>query len=69
VRRWEAGRELREVETAFGAVRVKLKQLDGQVVAAVPEYDDCARLAQVADVPTRQVYEAAQAEAHRRFLA
>lgn len=69
VRRWEAGRQLREVETAFGVVRVKLKQLDSQVVAAVPEYEDCAILAEAADVPTRQVYEAAQAEAHRRFLA
>jgi uncharacterized protein (TIGR00299 family) protein len=69
VRRWEAGRQIQEVETGFGVVRVKLKELDGQVVAAVPEYEDCVRLAEAAGVPTRQVYEAAQAAAYRRFLA
>jgi uncharacterized protein (DUF111 family) len=62
VRRYAAGREVRRVETPFGAVAVKLKILDGAVVGAAPEYEDCRRLA--ADgVPLPQVYAAALAAA------
>jgi uncharacterized protein (DUF111 family) len=36
-------------------------RLDGRVVTAAPEHDDCARLAETAGVPIREVYEAANA--------
>jgi uncharacterized protein (TIGR00299 family) protein len=68
VRRWEAERQLEAVDTPYGAVQVKLKRVDGQTLAAVPEYEDCLRRAEEAGVPVRQVYEAAQATAHQRFL-
>ena len=55
-----AGREIREVETPWGTVRVKVKLLAGRPVAAAPEYDDCARLAAGAGVPLAQVMEAAR---------
>lgn len=55
-----AGREMREVETPWGTVRVKVKLLAGRPVAAAPEYDDCARLAAGAGVPLAQVMEAAR---------
>jgi hypothetical protein len=57
--RHEARREMREVTTPFGAVRVKLKWIDADAVGAAPEYDDCARRAGERGVPTRLVYEAA----------
>lgn len=69
VRRWEAEREESSVETPYGPVRVKLKRLDGRVVAAVPEYDDCLRLAETLDLPVRQVYEAAQSSAYGQLVA
>ncbi|HEX2224031.1 MAG TPA: nickel pincer cofactor biosynthesis protein LarC [Thermoanaerobaculia bacterium] len=59
--RLEAEREIVEVETAFGAVRVKKARLDGRPLAAAPEYEDCKRLALEAGVPWRDVYRAALA--------
>lgn len=56
-----AERQVRQVDTPWGPVRVKLKILAGTVVAASPEYDDCARLASQAGVPLREVMAAAQA--------
>jgi uncharacterized protein (TIGR00299 family) protein len=53
-------RELTTVKTAFGEVTVKLGRLDGRVVQAAPEYESCKRLAEQANVPLKQIYEAAQ---------
>lgn len=57
--RYKAGRESGTVQTQWGSVRMKLKLLDGEVVGAAPEYEDCARLAREAGVPLQQVYAAA----------
>ena len=38
-----AGRRLLEVDTRWGRVRVKVKELDGRPVDVAPEYDDCRR--------------------------
>jgi uncharacterized protein (TIGR00299 family) protein len=58
--RIKAGRETRKVETPWGTVRIKVKLLGGKVVAASPEYDDCARLAAQAGVPLAEVMAAAR---------
>ncbi len=63
-----AVREIREVTTEFGVVPVKLKHWDGRTIGAMPEYEDCRRLADLKDVPVRVVYEAALAAAHAAFL-
>jgi pyridinium-3,5-bisthiocarboxylic acid mononucleotide nickel chelatase len=59
--RFEAEREILEVETAFGTVRVKRASLDGRPLAAAPEFEDCRRLALASGVPWRDVYRAALA--------
>jgi len=65
--RIELARELRRVRTPFGTVRVKLGRLDGEVVQAWPEYEDCAALARRHGVPLQQVQHAAlRAEAAAR---
>lgn len=61
--RFEAEREIVEVATPFGPVRVKKARLDGRPLAASPEYEDCKRLALAAGVPWRDVYRAALAAA------
>jgi uncharacterized protein (TIGR00299 family) protein len=48
------------VETPYGPVRRKRKEWQGELLDAVPEYDDCARLARERGVPFRTVYEAAR---------
>jgi uncharacterized protein (DUF111 family) len=60
VSRIKADREIGEVETPWGSVRVKIKRLDGQIVAISPEYDDCAQLAAEAGIPLSAVMDAAR---------
>ena len=59
--RFEAEREILEVATAFGAVRIKRARLDGRPLAAAPEFEDCRRLALASGAPWRDVYRAALA--------
>jgi pyridinium-3,5-bisthiocarboxylic acid mononucleotide nickel chelatase len=54
-------RELVAVETAFGKIRVKIASAAGEILNAMPEYEDCRRAAREHDVPLRTVMEAAQA--------
>jgi len=61
--RFEADREILEVQTAFGTVRVKRARLDGRPLAIAPEFEDCRRLALASGVPWRDVYYAALAVA------
>lgn len=63
-----AEREMRSVETPFGAVPIKLKVWEGRVIGAQPEYEDCRRLADAAGVAVRVVHETAMAAAHGAFL-
>lgn len=61
VRRRALERAQEKVETPWGAVAVKVARLDGEVLNAAPEYEDCARVARERGVPLKQVLAAAQA--------
>jgi len=61
----EARREMRDVSTPFGAIRIKLKWIGAETVGAGPEYDDCVAAASRHGVPVKVVYEAASAAAHQ----
>ena len=65
-RRRMLDRDVVTVETAYGAVRVKLARLDGKEVNAAPEFDDCRRLAEERSVPLKEVMQAARA-AYRKL--
>jgi len=68
VARLKLAREIRDVETRWGRVRVKVSRGGGDTVTLSPEYDDCKRLALEHQVALRLVLEQAQAAA-RRLLA
>ncbi len=53
--RLKAGREVREIETPLGPVRVKLKTVGDMVIGVAPEYDDCRALAQRLGLPVETV--------------
>jgi len=53
-------RELVEVQTGFGTVRVKVARREGKVLNVAPEYEDCQRLAREKSVPLKEVILAAQ---------
>ena len=65
--RSKLAREHVEVHTAYGTVRVKVGRRGGEVLTALPEYEDCLHLAEQVGVAFRTVYDAARAawtEAH-----
>ena len=53
--RLKAGREVREIETPLGPMRVKLKTVGDMVIGVAPEYDDCRALAQRLGLPVETV--------------
>ena len=48
-------REHASVETPVGTVRMKLAWREGKLVNAVPEFDDCAKLAAANNLPVKEV--------------
>lgn len=61
--RHEARREMREVETSFGTIRVKIKWIGEEPVGVMPEYEDCRAAALRVGVAVRDVYADAAAQA------
>jgi len=62
VRRKVLDRELVPVATPFGEVRMKISRMNGSVLNATPEYEDCQRLAAEKGIPLKQVIAAAAFE-------
>ena len=48
-------REIITVDTSVGAVRFKVARRDGRVLNAVPEFDDCAKLAAAKNLSIKEV--------------
>lgn len=65
--RAECERELREVATPYGPVRVKLARWNGRLVNAKPEHDDCLAAARRHETTLKDVVAAAH-DAARRLL-
>src|ERR1043166_599974 len=53
-------RQIVAVETQYGPIDVKVARLNGHVIKAMPEYDQCREAARNAEVPLRIVEEAAR---------
>jgi uncharacterized protein (DUF111 family) len=47
------------VDTPYGTIRVKLGLLDGEVLNAAPEFEDCRAAAKQHSVPLKLVHQAA----------
>lgn len=69
VERYEAEREVVEVQTSLGPVEVKLKRIDGRTVAASPEYEACRLIALERDLPLQEVFRTVQRETEAKLLA
>ena len=48
-------REIVNVATPLGPIRFKIAWQNGRVMNAVPEFDDCARLAAANNLPVKEV--------------
>jgi len=60
-------RELVTVETAFGAIRVKVARMNGRTLNVAPEYDDCRAVATEKGVPLKRVLAEASYEFQKRL--
>lgn len=65
-RRRTLEREFVPLETALGTIRMKVARLDGHVLNAAPEYEDCRRIAAERGVPLKQVLAEAISSFERR---
>lgn len=61
-------REVLEVDTDFGPIRVKVARREGRPLNVAPEYEDCRRAAIRHGVPLKEVYASAE-EAARDLLS
>ncbi len=59
VRRKTLATGLVTLETPFGEVRIKISRMNGSMLNATPEYEDCRRIAAQKGIPLKQVLEAA----------
>jgi uncharacterized protein (TIGR00299 family) protein len=50
-------RETKLVDSEFGKVRVKFSRLEGKILKAIPEYEDCKRIAKKLNIPLIEVME------------
>jgi uncharacterized protein (DUF111 family) len=57
VSRKKLSREVREVATPFGTVRVKISKRGEEVLTVTPEYEDCKKIAEERQIPLKQVIE------------
>ena len=60
-----AGRDIVEIDSTFGKVRVKVKRFQGELLSISPEYDECRRIAAEKNIPLREVYRTVEAEARK----
>ncbi|MBI3089413.1 MAG: DUF111 family protein [Candidatus Tectomicrobia bacterium] len=67
--RFVAERRTESVSLRGGRVRVKLAEVDGRVINAAPEYEDCKLLARSSGRPLKLILDEARSTAWRRFGA
>ncbi len=48
-------REIREVDTEFGKVKVKIAKSGTDIIKIMPEYEDCKRIAKKHKIPLIEV--------------
>jgi len=63
-----AGRDIVEIDSSYGKVRVKVKRFQDEVLSISPEYDECRRIAAEKDIPLRDVYRTVEAEARKIII-
>jgi hypothetical protein len=69
VSRHTLARSFQPIQTAFGPVDIKIAALEGKPIVAMPEYENCRRLASAAGIPVREVWTAAVAASAPLFAA
>jgi pyridinium-3,5-bisthiocarboxylic acid mononucleotide nickel chelatase len=74
VRFYEVGRltlerEIQKLKTDYGIIKIKIGSLDGDIVQATPEFEDCRNAARIKKISVKKVYDVVLAMAQKRWLA
>lgn len=65
--RLKARRRIATIETPFGAIPVKVAEIEGKVVNISPEYEDCRRVAEKKGLPLKQVMDTVRLQAMEKY--
>jgi len=49
-------REIKEIDTKYGKIKVKISKLNGKIMNKTPEYEDCKKAAEKNKVPLKEIY-------------
>jgi len=60
-------REIKEIETRYGRVRIKVGKMGDEITDLCPEYDDCRTLANRLHLSVREIYREAQRAAYQQL--
>ncbi len=60
-------REIKEIETRYGRVRIKVGKMGDEITDLCPEYDDCRTLAKRLHLSVREIYREAQRAAYQQL--
>ncbi len=58
-------RDVREVDTVYGKIRIKISRRGNEILTITPEYEDCRRIAEERQIPLKQVMEEAKNNVNR----
>ena len=61
-------REIKKLKTPYGLIKIKLGKLDGKIVQASPEFEDCKKLSRAKKLPAKKIYDEVQALIHNKWL-
>jgi len=66
VGRKKLSREIREADTVYGKIKIKISKRGDEVLTITPEYEDCRRISEEKQVPLKQVMEEAKSQFSRK---
>ena len=61
-------REIKKLKTPYGLIKIKLGKLDGKIVQASPEFEDCKKISLAKKLPAKKIYDEVQALIHNKWL-
>jgi len=61
-------REIKKLKTPYGLIKIKLGKLDGKIVQAAPEFEDCKKISRAKKLHVKKIYDDVQALIHNKWL-
>ena len=62
-------REIKKLKTPYGSINIKIGLLDGKIVQAAPEFEDCKKASRAKKRPVKKIYDEIHALAQKKWLS